>query len=321
MALSNLQFETSYKFRVSFGVLLILFPFVYSYILLTDNFGIFIGNDMVSTFPEKVFVTFENKVNIYSIFCHEYTFCAIYSLSIAIGIYFLREGLFQWKHGDVMKDQIARDIVEMNQDSSKFLDSENDDEKEDNDRNTSQTVQRQQLKDSLDENTKEEKNTSNTHQRNQLNHFFHHEEELIENACGELLRYQLGKHYDIYTNVRISNDARGIGIADIIAMPKLTRGGDDIIYEVKVGVRSVRFLERTIQKLEKNCENYRLTMGRKCSAILLTVVPEKEIEQFIKKLSSYKDLVQAKGVELEIVSKESLDKFIFPSVSLIRKVF
>ncbi len=299
--ISNLQFENTYKFKVSFGVLLLLFPFVYSYLILSNEFGLFVGQDIVTTYPEGIRIAFERKMNTYAFFSHWCTLFVLYAGCIGTGVYFIIKGLYHWKYKETINEIIAHKNVEDSQEPIGCPKSIDGDEKA----TAVLTGQNIESENTRIKETTKRGNKQFLYDNQQLPPSFRHEGEIIEDACGELIRYQLGKNYDIYKNVRLSNEA----CVDIIAMPKVMRGGSDIIYEVKTGRGLVRFFERTIKTLAKNRDYYHSKTGRQCSVILLVVVEEKEIEQYSNKFKSHRILLQKNDVELEFVTQESLDKF------------
>ena len=63
--IKNLQYGNLYKFQVSLGLVLFLFPFFFTYLLWTSDCGLFISHEEYLKYSPEVRKLFDNKLNIF----------------------------------------------------------------------------------------------------------------------------------------------------------------------------------------------------------------------------------------------------------------
>lgn len=290
---SNLQYGNLYKFQVSLGVFLFLIPFLFTYLIIKEEFDIFISQEVFLSYPEKVRELFENKLNILVFLSDERTVVFFFAFFIFLGFYCLQIGLINWARIQLTQDEMDQIKIKRMQESPKNL----------------KIDIRELEEDGFNKNANSKRNKE---------YRLRHRGELLEEACAELLKHTLGDSYDIYRNVRISDDMRGL--IDIVALRKLARTGEDILYEIKTAAGALHTLQLTLNLINKNCESYKKRLGRTCKSVILAIVPTNEMEKYLERFSAFKDIMDTHRVEVELVSEDSLEKYMSSPIPEIMRI-
>ena len=290
---SNLQYGNLYKFQVSLGVFLFLIPFLFTYLIIKEEFDIFISQEVFLSYPEKVRELFENKLNILVFLSDERIVVFFFAFFIFLGFYCLQIGLINWARIQLTQDEMDQIKIKRMQESPKNL----------------KIDIRELEEDGFNKNANSKRNKE---------YRLRHRGELLEEACAELLKHTLGDSYDIYRNVRISDDMRGL--IDIVALRKLARTGEDILYEIKTAAGALHTLQLTLNLINKNCESYKKQLGRTCKSVILAIVPTNEMEKYLERFSAFKDIMDTHRVEVELVSEDSLEKYMSSPIPEIMRI-
>lgn len=313
---SNLQYGNLYKFQVSLGVLLLLIPFLFTYLIIKEEFEIFISQEVFLSYPEKVRELFENKLNILIFFSDERIVVFFFAFFIFMGLYCLQIGLINWARIQLTQDEMDQIKIKRMQEPPKDLkidlrELDNDGFKKENNGGKAKRLTNNLFK-------SYENRNKNANSKRYKEYRLRHRSELMEDACAELLKHSLGDSYDIYRNVRIADDMSGL--IDIVALRKLAHTGEDILYEIKTAAGLLNTLNRTLNLINKNHESYKIKLGRTCKSVILAIVPTNEMEQYLERISSVKDIMDIHRVEAELVSEDSLEKYMSSPIPEIMRI-
>lgn len=313
---SNLQYGNLYKFQVSLGVFLFLIPFLFTYLIIKEEFDIFISQEVFLSYPEKVRELFENKLNILVFLSDERIVVFFFAFFIFLGFYCLQIGLINWARIQLTQDEMDQIKIKRMQESPKNLKIDIREVEEDGFNKENKGFKKQSPTDNLFQSHKDINKNANSKRNKEYR--LRHRGELLEDACAELLKHTLGDSYDIYRNVRISDDMRGL--IDIVALRKLARTGEDILYEIKTAAGALHTLQLTLNLINKNCESYKKRLGRTCKSVILAIVPTNEMEKYLERFSAVKDIMDTHRVEVELVSEDSLEKYMSSPIPEIMRI-
>lgn len=309
--IKNLQYGNLYKFQVSLGLVLFLFPFFFTYLLWTSDCGLFISHEEYLKYSPEVRKLFDNKLNIFIFLNTSSITVLFFCFFIYSGLYYMSIGLNNWKKLQLTEDELLHlKMRRMEDPNNKTIEIDNNEEpvsydpsaKKGNENFTSSTTTRSSAikrRGFIVDETK--------------NHY-----SLLEAACAEYLKYKSGDSYDIYKNVRVSSDMDGI--IDIVALRKTGNTGVDILYEIKIGESFLNNFQHLLHRITRKQDRYASKLGRTCKAVILAVVPQENIKDCLQRAKKHKREIESENIVIELISKESLESFMPPPLPAVQKV-
>ena len=251
--MERLKYDSLYKFIVSIGIVIIIIPFVFMYLILKNNDVILIKENEIqqlTNISQNIILTEQNYK--YIMLSNPIIICIIIVIMVSIGLIIVKKGMHEWKEKlQIYEDERIRlSLEKLRYDIKKMTDEEKKEKIIDN----IELIEDKNIDHDTQEKVKEEKISKY---------------ENIQEKAYKVIRKQF-KDYKIFEEVKLEEQ-----VYDCIALNEYGEYNRDYIFEIKY-FPEIGDLKGRINRLEEELIHrgilYNGNTGRYATSILLIIL-------------------------------------------------